>query len=198
MKEKIICKSREMFLKFGFKSVTMDDIANEMCISKKTIYKFFCNKEVLVEQTVETVHEEIHNTMSEIFNKNYNAIHENFEIRQMFKDMFQSSETSPVYQLKRHYPEIYQQAHCRQIDECRIWFKKNIENGIEQGLYRNGIDVEIYSKFYYMLIFQINEDTILEKDAVELELKALEYHTRALATPDGVKELEKQLSNPNL
>jgi hypothetical protein len=41
MKEKIIAKATQLFLKLGFKSVTMDDIANEMCISKKTIYKSF-------------------------------------------------------------------------------------------------------------------------------------------------------------
>ena len=49
MKEKIIKKATDMFLKLGFKSVTMDDIACEMCISKKTIYKYFSNKEKLIE-----------------------------------------------------------------------------------------------------------------------------------------------------
>lgn len=198
MKDRILQKAKEMFLKLGFKSITMDDIANEMCISKKTIYKFFCNKEILIAETVEKVHNEVHSIMTELFNRNYNAIEENFEIRQMFKEMFKSSETSPVYQLKKHYPEIYEKVQSRQVEECSVWFKKNIEKGIAQGLYRPEIDVEIYSRFYYMLIFQINESTIYEKDAVVLELKALEYHTRALATATGIKELEKQLSNPNL
>ena len=53
MKEKIIKKATDMFLKLGFKSVTMDDIACEMCISKKTIYKYFHNKEVLIEEGTE-------------------------------------------------------------------------------------------------------------------------------------------------
>lgn len=198
MKEKIISKSKEMFLKLGFKSITMDDIANEMCISKKTIYKFFCNKEVLIAETVEKVHNEVHSIMTELFNRDYNAIQENFEIREVFKEMFKSSETSPIYQLKRHYPEIYDKVQARQVEECSVWFRKNIEKGIAQGLYRPEIDVEIYSKFYYMLIFQINESTIYEKEAVELELRALEYHTRAMATSAGIKELENQLSNPNL
>ena len=51
MKDKIIAKASEMFLKLGFKSITMDDIAGEMCISKKTIYKYFCNKEVLIQES---------------------------------------------------------------------------------------------------------------------------------------------------
>lgn len=198
MKTKIIEKATELFLKLGFKSITMDDIANEMAISKKTIYKFFCNKEVLIEETVEKVHNDIHHTMSEIFQQNHNAIEENFEIRRTFKELFKSSETSPVYQLKKHYPEIYDKVYSRQVDECKIWFRTNIEKGIAQGLYRSEVDIELYSKFYYLLIFQINESTILEKEASALELKALEYHTRALSTSKGVEELEKQLSNPNI
>ena len=198
MKTKIIEKATELFLKLGFKSITMDDIANEMAISKKTIYKFFCNKEVLIEETVEKVHNDIHHTMSEIFQQNHNAIEENFEIRRTFKELFKSSETSPVYQLKKHYPEIYDKVYSSQVDECKIWFRTNIEKGIVQGLYRPEVDIELYSKFYYLLIFQINESTILEKEASALELKALEYHTRALSTSKGVEELEKQLSNPNI
>ena len=57
MKETILKKTGDRFLKFGFKSVTMDDLANDLAISKKTIYKFFKNKHDLVEQTVTHVHE---------------------------------------------------------------------------------------------------------------------------------------------
>jgi len=64
-------------------------------------------------------------------------------------------------------------------------------------LYRKDVDVESAVTFYYTLIFSINENTMMEKDAYELEAKALEYHTRAIATPKGILELEKQLSNPN-
>ena len=56
MKDKIISKASDLFMKLGFKSVTMDDIAGEMCISKKTIYKYFCNKEILIEESTALVH----------------------------------------------------------------------------------------------------------------------------------------------
>ena len=75
-----------MFLKLGFKSVTMDDIACEMCISKKTIYKYFSNKESLIEEGTEIIHQNIHNTINGIISKNYNAIEENFEIVKMMKE----------------------------------------------------------------------------------------------------------------
>nr|WP_294928601.1 TetR/AcrR family transcriptional regulator [uncultured Flavobacterium sp.] len=194
MKEKIIAKASDLFLKLGFKSVTMDDIAGEMCISKKTIYKYFCNKEVLVEESTSMVHRQVHEIIDTIVAKNYNAIHENFEIREMFRDMFKNNaDTSPIYQLKKHYPEIYQNVLSKEIDQCTEYFRVNILKGIEENLYRADLNIDIYVKFYYTLIFHINETTVSEREAQEIELEALEYHTRAMATEKGIIELEKQL-----
>jgi AcrR family transcriptional regulator len=194
MKDKIIKKATDMFLKLGFKSVTMDDIACEMCISKKTIYKYFSNKEKLIEEGTEVVHQKIHAVMDEVVAQNHNAIAENFELRKMFKEMFQSFDHSPAYQLKKHYPEIYEKMMANEVEDCSTMFRQNIFKGISEGLYRAETDVESAVKFYYTLIFSINENTMLEKDAYELEAKALEYHTRAIATAKGIEELEKQLS----
>ena len=193
MKDKIIKKATDMFLKLGFKSVTMDDIACEMCISKKTIYKYFSNKEKLIEEGTEVIHQKIHALMDDVIAKNHNAIVENFEMRKMFKEMFQSFDHSPAYQLKKHYPEIYQKMMANEIEDCSYVFRQNIEKGIAEGLYRPETDIETAVKFYYTLIFSINENTLLEKEAYELEAKALEYHTRAIGTPKGIIELEKQL-----
>ncbi|WP_353078528.1 TetR/AcrR family transcriptional regulator [Flavobacterium sp.] len=193
MKEKIINRAKEMFLKLGFKSITMDDIACDMCISKKTIYKYFSNKELLIEESTQLVHKEVRETIDTIVAKNFNAIEENFQIRRMFKEMFKYSETSPVYQLKRHYPEVYQKVVGYQIEICEGCFRDNILKGISEGLYRENIDVENYVKFYYTLIFSISENTALERDANNLEHIALEYHIRAMATVAGIIELEKQL-----
>lgn len=197
MKDKIIKKATDMFLKLGFKSVTMDDIANEMCISKKTIYKYFINKEALIEEGTEVVHQKIHSLMDEVIAQNHNAIVENYKMREMFKQMFQSFDHSPAYQLKKHYPEIYNKMICNEVEDCSQMFRQNIEKGIAEGLYRKETDVEASVKFYYTLIFSINENTMLEKDAYKLEVKALEYHTRAIATPEGIIELEKQIKSHN-
>ena len=193
MKDQILIKATDMFLTLGFKSVTMDEIATEMGISKKTIYKYFSNKELLIEESTQLVHQEVRETIDTIVAKNFNAIEENFQIRRMFKEMFKYSETSPVYQLKRHYPEVYQKVVGYQIEICEGCFRDNILKGISEGLYRENIDVENYVKFYYTLIFSISENTALERDANNLEHIALEYHIRAMATSAGIIELEKQL-----
>jgi hypothetical protein len=111
----------------------------------------------------------------------------------MFKEMFNTGETSPMYQLKKHYSETYNKLVNREINECNTFFKQNIEKGIREGFYRSEIPVDKYVKFYYTLIFEINGNTISEKEAHDLELEALEYHTRAMSTPLGILELEKQL-----
>jgi AcrR family transcriptional regulator len=198
MKDKIISKASDLFLKLGFKSVTMDDLASEMCISKKTIYKYFCNKEALIEESTSLVHDAIHKSIDTIIEQNHNAIQENFEIRNMFKEMFQSSDTSPLYQLKKHYPEIHEKVMSREIQDCAMCFKQNIEKGIAQGLYRGDLDLDTYVKFYYILISNINENIASEIEARKLELEALEYHTRAMATPKGIVELEKQILKNNI
>jgi AcrR family transcriptional regulator len=195
MREKIMSKASDLFMKLGFKSVTMDDIAGEMCISKKTIYKFFSNKEILIEEITDMIHSEIHEIVGQIIALNYNAIEENYQIRKMFKEMFKSADTSPVYQLKKHYPSIFEKVMAKEINECNTLFKNNIEKGIAQGLYRKEIPVETFVQFYYNLIFSIKEKTVSEKEGQKLELQILEYHTRAIATLLGIAELEKQLMN---
>jgi len=194
MKEKIIAKATDMFLKLGFKSITMDDIACEMCISKKTIYKYFINKEVLIAESTEAMHRAVHEIIESIISKNYNPIRENFEIRKMFKGIFQTAESSPLYQLKKHYPEIYEKVVNQEHTEGLRFLRQNLDKGIREGWYRPDTDVEITSRLYYMLNFAINENIQSEQESQELEIKALEYHTRAIATSKGIAELEKQLT----
>ncbi|WP_369596827.1 TetR/AcrR family transcriptional regulator, partial [Flavobacterium sp. FPG59] len=198
MKEKIISKAKEMFLKLGFKSITMDDIAGEMCISKKTIYKYFANKELLIEESVQVIHTEVNTIINTITSQDFNAIEENFEIRRMFENMFKSTDTSPVYQLKKHYPEVYQKVLSDQVEMCESCFRKNIEKGIAQGLYRKDLNIDAYIKFYYTLIFSINENIRSEREAFALEMEALQYHTRAMATENGILELERNLIKSSL
>ena len=80
------------------------------------------------------------------------------------------------------------------MNECKVWFVNNIQKGIDQGYFRSEIDTDNYANFYYLIIFNINENTENVRDAAALELKALEYHIRAMATPKGITELEFQLT----
>lgn len=173
----------------------MDHIASEMCISKKTIYKYFCNKESLIKESTAEVQIDVHKSIDKIVTKNHNAIEENFQIRKMFSEMFNTGYSSPTYQLKKHYSEIYNEVMSREFHKCNALFKQNIEKGIQQELYRNDLNIEYCVYFYYTLIFTISGNTSSEKELNKLELEALEYHTRAIASPKGLIELEIQLQH---
>jgi len=196
MKQTIIQKAGEVFLKYGFKSITMDDIANELAISKKTIYKFFKNKEQLVEQTVSHVHETMHREIFCICDKGYNAIEENFEIKNMFKNMFKNSDDSPMFQLEKYYPKTYNKIMVNEFVMFKDCILTNLKKGTQEKLYRDDIDEELITKFYFSLAMSVhnsNLHTYNKNTLNKLETSVLEYHTRAIATLKGLKILEEQL-----
>lgn len=200
-KEKILLKAGDSFLKFGFKSITMDDIANDLGISKKTIYKYFSNKHDLVSQTVAYIHEECLCKINGVCQLGHNAIEENFEVKKIFKDMFQAStDESPMYQLEKYYPKVFEKVMKKEFIMFQDCIVKNIEKGIAEGLYRMDIDINLTIRFYFSLIMAVHDEDIFEynKNTInKLEIDALEYHTRSIATEKGIKELEKQLRELN-
>lgn len=198
MKEEILNKSADMFLSYGFKSVTMDDIASEMGISKKTIYKYFSNKTELVDASTISVQETIDNAIEEILQQNLNAIEENFAIKTVFKNMFKKAKTSPMFQLKKYYPKTYSKLMEHKICTFSNCVIGNLIKGIKNKLYRNDIDKEIVMKFYFTLVFGAYESDLFSlkmEDVIKTELKILEYHTRAIATTHGLSVLEQELIN---
>ena len=201
MKEKILDVAGDMFLAYGFKSVTMDDIANKMAISKKTIYKYFDNKDHLVDETTMYIQKTFDTIINEITQKGYNAIEENFAIKNIFKDMFKNAKTSPMYQLKKYYPETFKKMMDTEFCTFSECVMSNLERGIEEKLYRSNIDKEMVMKFYFTLVFGAYENEMFSteiSEIVKIEIKILEYHTRAIATLYGHSVLEQQLKEYQL
>ncbi len=198
MKEKIILKSADLFLSLGFKSVTMDDIANELGISKKTIYKYFSNKTELVDASTVSVQETIDGAINKILKQDLNAIEENFAVKNVFKNMFKKAKTSPMFQLKKYYPKTYAKLMDHEICSFSECVMGNLMKGIKNKLYRKDLDKDMVMKFYFTLAFGAYESELFShdmKDIIKTEMKILEYHTRAIATPYGLTVLEKELIN---
>ena len=196
MKETILKKAGDLFLKLGFKSVTMDDIANELAISKKTIYKFFKNKVQLVDEATSYMHEIMHNEVLIVYNYGHNAVKENFEAHKIFQGFLQNSDDSPLFQLQKYYPETYHKMMSQEFCMFKDCLSKNIEKGIRAGLYRKEINVELSTKFYFSLIMSIHDSNLYtySKNTInKLEINVLEYHTRAIATEKGIEILLEQL-----
>ena len=129
MNQKIIETATEMFLTHGFKSVTMDEIASKMGISKKTIYHHFENKNDLVEATTLHLFETISKGVDEIMLLDNNPIEELFVIKDFVMKHLKDESISPIYQLQKFYPNIHKTLMLRQfekMDYCVIVALKSL------------------------------------------------------------------------
>lgn len=194
MKEKIIQKATDMFLTLGFKSVTMDDIAAEMAISKKTIYAHFKNKTTLVRECTCAVFHNITSGIDEIRAHKQNPITELYEIRKYVMERIERDETAPQYQLQKYYPEIsnsLKESHFEKIMAC---ISENLRSGMALGIYRSNLDVDLIARLYYLGVNGIKDQGLFPLTKFPLKLthdQYLEYHLRGIVTPKGFQTLKK-------
>lgn len=198
LKEQLLSKAAEMFLTLGVKSVTMDEIAAEMGISKKTIYAHYPTKTRLIEATALYVFEEISAGIQEIRNEKKDPIEELFEIKDFACQTLKDEKSSPQYQLQKYYPKIYSTIREKQKHILEGLTRENLEKGIERGVYREDLPLEFISRIYFMGIVGIKDMEIFaegEFSTNELTEMHLEYHLRAIVTPKGLKKLESLLKS---
>ncbi|MBU2938331.1 TetR/AcrR family transcriptional regulator [Lacinutrix sp. C3R15] len=194
MREKIIQKSGELFLKLGFKSVTMDDIANELGMSKKTIYQHFENKTKLIETTTINIFNTICGGIDCICKTSQNPIEELYEIKMYVMQNLQNEKTSPQFQLKKYYPKIYQNLQGKQFDKMHKTVQKSLKKGVETGLFRKNIDVDFTSRLYFNGMAGIKDETIFPSQKFTMDYlmeSYLEYHLRAICSEEGLLTLNK-------
>lgn len=194
MKEKILHKATEMFLNLGFKSVTMDDIANEMGISKKTIYTHYKNKTQLVEATTFSLFDTICAGIDSICEVAPNPIEELYHIKKFVMEHLKNEKSSPQYQLKKYYPKIYAALRGKQFEVMHESVKENLEKGITQGLFRKNMNVDFVARMYFNGMTGIKDTDLFPQTIFsmnQLMENYLEYHLRAIVTPKGFEILNQ-------
>ncbi|WP_046755918.1 TetR/AcrR family transcriptional regulator [Kordia jejudonensis] len=194
MKEKIKTTATELFLNLGFKSVTMDDIANEMAISKKTIYTHFNNKTALVNEVTGSLFCEISEGIDLICAAEKNSIEELYEIKRFVMEHLKDEKSSPQYQLQKYYPKIYMNLKKKQFDVMQDCVKDNLKRGIDSGMYRSNIDVEFVSRIYFNGVIGIKDNELFPAKMFPMHVLMdyfLEYHLRGICTPKGLEILQK-------
>jgi len=197
MKEKIIHKAQNLFLTLGFKSVTMDDIANELGISKKTIYVHFKNKTKLVEAVTFEVFDNICQGIDCICSTASNPIEELYAIKMFVMQHLKKEKASPQFQLKKYYPNISQQLYWKQFEKMQKSVKESLQKGIDTGLFRPNIDIDFISRIYFTGMVGIKDETYFPKDKFSMEYLLehfLEYHLRAIVTEKGIGILNKHIN----
>jgi len=196
MKEKILHKASEMFLNLGFKSVTMDDIASELGMSKKTIYSHYPTKLKLVQATTFFVLDNVNEAICSILSADLNPIKEVFTIKSIINNQLKNEKSSPHYQLQKYYPKIFKQLKDKQFESVNECVINNLKRGIEQGYYREEINIDLITRFYFSGNMSLTNNDIFPLNTYgmsELKDAYLEYHIRAIATEKGLQTLIKIL-----
>lgn len=193
----IINNVGKLYLKFGIKSVTMDDVASEFGISKKTLYQYFKDKADLVSQVVNYY---VENPMFDLNSSDGgNAIDNYFCLREHINKILKYFNNSIEFDLKKFYPRLYKKVH--RMKRQRIFDSTvlSINDGIKTGHFRKDLDAELIAKLQVgRLLYTLNpeNEVFTETEVANIELfdKVMEYHMHAICTEKGIKYFKKQLN----
>lgn len=198
--ETLFTSARTQFLKYGIKSVSMDDLARLMGISKKTIYSFISNKKGLVHAVVKTYIKDEEKTMMEITKKSSNAIDEIIQIAKHVQGTLKSMKPSLTYDLKKYHPTTWQLIEGKHFGFIEKSIEDNIRRGIKEGYYRDDIRVDIVPTLYVSLAKLVADvDIFKDKNINQVDLydSVITYHLYAILNSKGHKELAKYLKLEN-
>ena len=194
MKENIVLKASALFIQRGFKSVTMDDLAEVLGISKKTLYTHFDNKEQLVRESSLFVFDTVCKEIETIKNKAAHPIEELYTVKSAVLKYYQNEDSSPIYQLQKYYPEIYSELKDQEYDRLAVMVQSSLKLGVNTGLFRPNIDTDFVSRLYLNGMRGIRDIGIFPPEQFNIKTlfeNYLEYHARAIVTPIGLTILNE-------
>lgn len=191
-KEDIIEICWDLFYQFGIRSVTMDDIAGKLGISKKTIYQHFKNKTDLVEEAIEwQINHPKFSFMSEHMSK-LNAVDQYIEFYKFVVAQISDSCEALRYDLRKYYPKLWHKFHLEKLTRFQTELAQNLQQGIDEGLFRPEVNIEFISKT--MARFYLNmaeaDNVILEKEdiaKIEYHRELGTYHLYGVCTAKGIE-----------
>ena len=196
-KERILLKSNELFNRYGIRSVSMDDIAAQLGMSKKTLYQYFTDKDELVNAVFDMALHSNEGRCTISREKRDNAIHEIFLSFDMMREMIVNMNPSLLFDLQKYHPSAYQKYLSFKNDFLYELIRTNLEQGIEEELYRPEIDIDVMTRFRLhsvMLAFNPEVFATNKLNALYIEEQLIEHFIYGLATPKGQKLIQKYKS----
>lgn len=193
-KERILSKSQDLFNRYGIRSVSMDDIAAQLGMSKKTLYQYYVDKDELVNAAIEvqlTLNKSECLACSE---QGENAIHEIFLSFDKIQGLLSTMNPSLLFDMEKYHPTAF-----KKFQEFRHAFlykiiKSNMERGIEEENYRNDFDVDILTRFRInSILLSFNPDVFPtnKSNLVYIEKQLIEHFLYGIASAKGVKLIQK-------
>lgn len=194
IQERIRHKADELFRRYGIRSVTMDEIAAQLGMSKKTIYQYYTDKDQLVDAVAVDEIQFSQECCMRDTAASENAIDEIFKVMEFVEEMFRNMNPSMLHDLEKYHPGGYKKFLEHKNKFLYEMVKKNIERGIKEELYRPEIDVEIMSRFRLeTMMIAFNSDLFPPSkfNFVKLQQEILEHFLYGLATLKGYKLILK-------
>lgn len=193
-KDRILVKTHELINRYGIRSVSMDDIAAQLGMSKKTLYQYYADKDELVNAVFDIQLNTNRSWCIECSKKGENAIHEVFLSFDMMLEMLASMNPSVLFEMQKYHPSAY-----KKFEEFRNGFlfkliRSNLERGIREEIYRDDIDTEILTRFrIYTVLLSFDSEVFPgnRTHLVYIEQQLIDHFLYGLATSKGVKLIQK-------
>ncbi|MFZ5552966.1 MAG: TetR/AcrR family transcriptional regulator [Bacteroidota bacterium] len=192
---------RSIFMRYGIKSVTMDDIARELKISKKTLYQFVVDKPELVSKVMQFKCNCDQTDVTDIIKKSKNAVDELLNVTQYFGKIIREIHPSIHYDLEKYYPEAWQVFDQHKKGFVLNCITTNLKRGIKEGLYRDNLNVDIIARIFVARIDMVFDSEIFPPSQFnfgEVHLELMRYHIRGIASEKGIKYLLDKLKNEKI
>jgi len=193
-KVRILLKAEELFMQYGIRSVSMDDIANNLGMSKKTLYQYFADKDELVEAVVEGHINEVQGDCINCRTNATDAIHEIFLTMEHIMEELNNMNPMLLYDLEKFHFKAYQRFKNYKDKFLLQIIRNNIEWGIKDELYRTGLNIDILSKYRIesiMIPFNVAVFPPGKYNLARTSEVMIENFTYGLATIKGHKLIQK-------
>lgn len=197
-KERIRQAAHDLVMKYSIRSVSMDDIASSVGMSKKTLYHYYQDKDELVKAVVEGVIDENQCICDGHVNAAQNAVHEIFLAMEMMVEMFQTMNPSVLFEMQKYHPDAYQRFHQHKTKFLLQHMERNIERGVKEELYRPDVNPQILARFRVESMFiPFNPDfqrSLNNYTLLQLEEQIITNFLFGLVTLKGHKLAMKYMS----
>ena len=173
----------------------MDDLATQLGMSKKTLYKFFDGKQELIDSCISDYLRQEEQLLKHLEQTSTDAVEDMIRISQHFMNNFRSMQTGVIYELQKYYRTVWQKVIDWESEFIKQRISDNLKRGISEGLYRANIDPEIVSDLYVQHTYQIISNIRkYEKLGIDKTLhQHLLYHLHGILSIEGITHL-KQLN----
>ena len=196
MKEDIVKRALNDFMQYGFKTFTMDDLANKMGMSKKTLYEYFPSKQDLVDACLDYTLEMSCTNVTTFVQGEGSVIENVYRNQKKVQEVFNINSDRPIWELQKYYPKTYERMKSEFAKTDALFIDKLLEKGWQEGLFRKDINVN-FCKVFYTSVQRLRSitRTFPEREFPfwETIYTILEYFFRILVNEKGLKELERVL-----